>query len=262
MKKFLSIFLVFALIATLGVAAYAVTTRSSVTVTITTNTAGTVNQNDATQAAGTENRFDIPITGTLDGSFNEDEVDANFFVYLRWAVTSDLTYTIEATDYSWTVYDTSDNHSDSADFIGPNVAGYLGDGDWSGTASIAVSMENWSNRALSVSVSYADKTAGAEGIVETIDTSAVRSFTAGAGTTWADDATPANGGIMSLGSAAAGVMYGVDPSEDNVTRGAVTLEINAEAGRPDGGKSLMDGDIDTDGVPIGTLTVTIASVNT
>lgn len=259
MKKVLSIFLVLALAVGVSTAAYAVST-GAVTVTITTTTAGKVNLSDATQASGTEDHFDIPITGTLDGSFNENEVEANFYVYLSWSVNSDLTYTIRNTDYAWTVYDSGGNTSTKDSFAGPVSAGYVGSGDWTGSAEISARLENWSNRALTVAFSYADKTAEAEGILQSIDTGAVRSFEADAGTVWSADTTPADGGLMSLASAAADVLYGADPSADNVARGAVTMRIDAEQKGPDG-KSLMAGDIVQDGISIGALTLRITAVS-
>lgn len=264
MRKATSILLALALVVALGAAAYAVNS-GSVQVTITTNTAGVIDTSDATQAVGTDDHFDIPITGTLNGSFNENEVEANFYVLLKWAVESDLTYTIEATDYAWTVWDDVEadkgNTSDSAAFIGPVSAGYVGDGDWSGKATIDVSLENWSNRALSVGLAYADKPKGGDIYVD-IDTAAVRSFDPDDNTDWTAAAAPADGGTISLDSAAADAYWGAAPSADNVTTGAVTLSIDADSNRDADGKSLMQGDITQGGISIGTLTVTITSVNT
>lgn len=267
MKKILSIALALCMVCALSATAFA----SSGSDTWATGATGT----DITPVTGEDfnQNETIDVPGQLSDAFSGltgDEAAANYVVVLTWDVTSDLTYHIDAEDYAWTVYDGDNRASTSADFTAPAAAGYVGDGYWTGSAAVKMTVTNWSNRALNAAFTYADKTTEADGIEGSINTANndCRTWTSSdlvnnannkGETTWTADAANAyEGGTLALANPAAGVAIRAGESANNHTAGTVTVNIKAcsDANAPKT-TQLMNGDISAAGVTIGTVTVTI-----
>ena len=238
MKKFLSIALALCLVLSISVTAFAIESTTYGTGA----TATGVTAWDGTSSTSQN----ITVPATFDGSgFDDMDVTANYFVVLRWGVTSTLTYTITSSDFSWVVYDSADKDSKDSNFSGTAAkAGYTGNGTWSGTATVSVSMQNWSNRPIKGAFSYADMTVANSTdtyVKKDIDTSGVRTM----------------GTDIELASAAENVeVYAAADANNHVDSDTVTaVTINAgTAGSPTG----MTGAISDSNAVIGTLTVTIS----
>lgn len=81
-----------------------------------------------------------------------EEVTAKNYVYMEWTVDSKLKYVIDSSSYTWNVYsDTTGNTvipADDSQNTKPKSAGYSVKGHWdkATSATINVTVENWSNR--------------------------------------------------------------------------------------------------------------------
>lgn len=192
---------------------------------------------------------DITIPADFEDKFDADTVTANYFVVLTWDVESTLKYTIESSNFSWVVYDSADKDSQSADFNGTAAkAGYEGDGTWSGSATVKVTMQNWSNRPIKGSFTYTDMTAAAS---EAISGSVERDINTGA------DGVRTMGSDITLASAAEGVSI-YDPADaNNHVDAADVIAVTIDAGAV-GAPKGMTGAISAANTVIGTLTVTIS----
>lgn len=263
MKKLISLALALCMVLALGVTALAADSD-------TWATGGTSSSVTAVSGDDFSKSETIDVPGYYVDAFSSltgEEATANYVVVLEWNVTSNLTYTITNSDYAWTVYDSDEKVSTAADFDSPAKAGYVGGGHWSGTASIGVTVTNWSNRALNATFAYADKAAsGNDGIEKDIDTTNARTWTdsslvsntntGGGITTWTANSGDTNGGVLALANPATGVAIRDTADAANKTAGTVTLAINA---LDSSNNEQMSGDISKSDIAIGTLTVTIAN---
>lgn len=112
------------------------------------------------------NTTDIQIPAKFTETKPEDNsaVTARNYVYMEWSVDSTLKYVIDSSSYTWNVYSDAAGKNaipanDSAN-TRPHSAGYSVKGHWDKTtsATINVTVENWSNR--DVWVKYALEGAG------------------------------------------------------------------------------------------------------
>ena len=205
MKKILSIALAFCMILALSVTAFAESPDTWATggtaSAVTTVTGDTFSRSETIDVPGYLSDAFSSLTGNV--------AAANYVVVLAWTVASNLTYNIDATDYAWTVYDSSDNPSTESSFTAPNKAGYVGDGYWTGQATVEMTVTNWSNRALDATFSYADKTSSETNIEGDINTAInnARTWASSAldDATWAANATAYTGGVLALTNPATGV---------------------------------------------------------
>lgn len=90
----------------------------------------------------------VPAKGSV-APFTKD--NETYYVIMDWSVESTLTYTVNATDYKWNVYNVNGqnetlltgektNTTDKA-----TMGRYDVNGKWSGKATITVNVTNWSN---------------------------------------------------------------------------------------------------------------------
>ena len=167
MKKIISI--VFALVMVMGLS---VTAMADGGTPASKKSAGTVTITDfsATPAQpGTTNdpaQIPVPATGKVTAlnisEFDKDSNNKTNYVVMEWTVDSDLTYTVGETDYQWNVYNTATaeggvtTETKLTNNVTPttgentttpkaNLGRYDEKGTWSGTATITVTVENWSN---------------------------------------------------------------------------------------------------------------------
>lgn len=100
------------------------------------------------------NTTDIQIPAKFTETKPEDNsaVTARNYVYMEWSVDSTLKYVIDSSSYTWNVYSDAAGKNaipanDSAN-TRPHSAGYSVKGHWDETtsATINVTVENWSNR--------------------------------------------------------------------------------------------------------------------
>lgn len=100
------------------------------------------------------NTTDIQIPAKFTETKPEDNsaVTARNYVYMEWSVDSTLKYVIDSSSYTWNVYSDANGKNaipadDSAN-TRPHSAGYSVKGHWdkATSATINVTVENWSNR--------------------------------------------------------------------------------------------------------------------
>lgn len=165
MKKIISMVLALVMVMGLSVTAMAdggtpASKKPTGTVTI-TDFSATSPQPGTT---GDPTQIPVPATGNV-AKLNIDEFDKNpdnktNYVVMEWTVDSSLTYTVGEKDYQWNVYNTATGDdgvttetkltNDGAATTGENspkanLGRYDEKGTWSGTATITVTVENWSN---------------------------------------------------------------------------------------------------------------------
>ena len=113
---------------------------------------GTVVIKDFSQTNPNTTEIQIPAKFSETKPADNDKVTARNYVYMEWSVDSTLKYVIDSSSYTWNVY--SDAKGQSAipadDYANtrPHSAGYSVKGHWDKTtsATINVTVENWSNR--------------------------------------------------------------------------------------------------------------------
>lgn len=161
---------------------------------------------------------------------NAGNIPIVYYVYMKWEVDSGLKYTVGTDSYKWTVYsDEGVTKAVAADNTKPVSAGYVVDGTWEGKATVSVTVENWSNKDVTVSYTFA----GIEGF-EFDQTN--WGLTAASKTI----ATKANYKSTDLVKAA------------DINNGNLSLTINA--------RDITKGAITQNVTSIGTLTVTVDKV--
>lgn len=100
------------------------------------------------------NTTDIQIPAKFTETKPEDNsaVTARNYVYMEWSVDSTLKYVIDSSSYTWNVYSDATGNTvipaDDSKNTKPKSAGYSVKGHWDKTtsATINVTVENWSNR--------------------------------------------------------------------------------------------------------------------
>lgn len=104
-----------------------------------------------------DNTWKIGVEAELDDTAaKEENAAANYYVVVTWNVTSELVYTLNETAYAWHVY--SDEEGTTEATTGEaKSAGYkldYSDGEWTGTATIDVTITNWSNREVTYTLGF------------------------------------------------------------------------------------------------------------
>lgn len=162
MKKIISMVLALVMVMGLSVTAMAegdnpASKEPTGTVTITDFSANPAQPGTTNDPA----QIPVPATGNV-AKLNIDEFDKNpdnktNYVVMEWTVDSSLTYTVNATDYQWNVYNTATgddgattetkltNDGAATTSSKANLGRYDEKGTWSGKATITVTVENWSN---------------------------------------------------------------------------------------------------------------------
>ena len=159
MKKITSLILALVMALSLTTAAFAADPIASAektgTVTITTNSttdpdAGTVTFGD---------NYTINVPGSYDATIKPDGSEAaNYYVVVSWKVNSTITYQVGGEGYTWTLKGTDDF---SGNAVTENVksAGYVSNGNkWVGSATVELTVQNWSNKALTATSAFAGAT--------------------------------------------------------------------------------------------------------
>lgn len=248
MKKLIGMIMAIAMIFALATTAFAVESP----VTISSNTAKEDEHNVKYNENGNTIGIDIPATFVA-GANDPYKVEANYYVIVKYTVDSKLKFTVGETAYTWNV-NVSDTSKEAKHTLKSEYTG-----DWSGTATVDVTVENWSNRDMQAAMTFAPTTTVAtaekdNGVLTAITvTDAAQSFAAAAGndaakTKWAD----ANH-ALTLQSAAAGVGFAEGNKASSPVSGSATFTINAA----DNG---MTGAISRSNAVIGTLTVQLTSL--
>lgn len=208
---------------------------------------GTVVIKDFSQTNPNTTEIQIPAKFTETKPTDNSDVTAKNYVYMEWSVNSTLKYVIDSSSYTWNVYSDAAGKNvipanDSAN-TRPHSAGYSVKGHWDKTtsATINVTVENWSNR--DVWVKYAlegakaaapDTTGKVTGVTEDITFTEVH----GLPETATQLVTKANVNSTTL-------VTGANKSEIK------DLVITAA--------NIASGAINSDVTSIGTLTVTISN---
>lgn len=241
MKKITSLILALVMALSLTTAAFAddhTTTGKTGSVTITTDTG-----EPTANKIGDKWNIAVPASGAAAEAPKKDAIDAKYYVVVTWTVTSDLTYQLDETNYSWAFYgsDNAEINDVAAEGVDVAKAGYkAGDRTWSGEAKVNVKIENWSNAKLTATYGYEAAAAdGAKvvtavtGLTETIPTASTiesASTLTNAENNWVTSTATNNGAagvnvVLKATTATKGNISG-----DDVTIGYVTVTI---AGTPD-----------------------------
>lgn len=225
MKKFLSAVLALAMAFALCTTAFAAQTNVTGNVTITT----VDNQKDAyvTDGENQVKQWNIDVKADWDDQFNASQVPAKYYVVLSWTVNSTLKYTIGANSYTWNVYDADEKESAEEGFTSATHAGYkAGKGDWTGSATVAVKLENWSNRDMQANLSWAAAggitAAAAEGGAVTMANTAIKAVSVAPNdkATTVNAASTANTTVSIDGTKMAGAI-----SANDTTIGTLTVTV-------------------------------------
>lgn len=241
MKKITSLILALVMALSLTTAAFAddhTTTGTTGSVTITTDTGDTT-----ANKIGDSWIINVPAS-TDKIALDPTAVADVYYVVVTWEVKSDIVYQIGGKGYSWKLYteDALAGDEVTADSTGstPSSAGYVSNGNkWDKTATVTLTVENWSNVALTATSSFrgAKTTDDAANVKSDIDVAAT-----GAG------ALESTVGTGKIASAAAGI----DTSSTTLyTNDAVKATQTITVETPTGGE--ISGNTN-----IGFVTLTIA----
>ena len=99
----------------------------------------------------------IQIPAKYENDVKDTDIDATYYVYMDWSVTSTLKYVVDKNSYSWTVYSDAGGTTKIEDATAntkPESAKYNVKGHWDDSAeakaTITVNVENWSNKDVKV----------------------------------------------------------------------------------------------------------------
>lgn len=225
MKKITSLILALVMALSLTTAAFATEHKTSTTtgtVTITTDTG-----DDTANKVGDSWIINVPAS-TNKIALDPTAVKDVYYVVVTWEVKSDIVYQIGGKGYSWKLYteDALAGDEVTADSTGtPSSAGYVSNGNkWDKTATVTLTVENWSNVALTATSSFrgATTTDDAANVKSNIDVAAT-----GTG------ALESAAGTGKIASAAAGI----DTSSTTLyTNDAVKATQTINVGTPTGGE--------------------------
>lgn len=254
MKKLIGMIMAIAMTFALATTAFAADPITKVFVTTTPKEGETQFYTDK------PNIIDIPITGDLDTSEadNPYDVTANYYVIVKYEVTSALKFKINEKAYTWNVNTEETTGSISAQHTLKSAL-TKADGTWSGNATVKVTLENWSNRDMQAALSFEAQTTAdpSKGVVDgmNVDEGAL-SYTAdstnGENTRWDTN-------VLTLRSAAAGVEVTEGAKAENPVRGIVNFKLDADAGK-DRDLVYVTGAINKAQATIGTLTVKLTAL--
>ena len=157
MKKIIS--MVLALVMALGLSVTAMAESGKVVI------------KDFSQTSPNTTDIQIPAKFTETKPEDNSAVTARNYVYMEWSVDSTLKYVIDSSSYTWNVYSDATGNTvipaNDTNNTKPLSAGYSVKGHWDETtsATINVTVENWSNR--DVWVQYALEGAGVSSTKDT-----------------------------------------------------------------------------------------------
>lgn len=247
MKKLIGMIMAIAMTFALATTAFAV--QSPVTIS-----SGTVKEDEHNVKYNENgNTIDIGIPANFVAGANDPyKVDANYYVIVRYTVDSKLVFTVGETDYTWNV-NVSDTSKEAKHTLKSEYTG-----TWSGTATVNVTVENWSNRDMQAAMTFAPNTTVAtsdndNGVLKPITVkNEAQTFAAAAG----NDTTKAKwieaNHALTLQSAAAGVGFEEGNKASSPVSGSATFAIDATKG--------MTGAISKSKAVIGTLTVQLTAL--
>lgn len=138
MKKIIS--MVLALVMALGLSVTAMAESGKVVI------------KDFSQTSPNTTDIQIPANFTETKPEDNSAVTARNYVYMEWSVESTLKYVIDSSSYTWNVYSDATGNTvipaNDTNNTKPLSAGYSVKGHWDETtsATINVTVENWSNR--------------------------------------------------------------------------------------------------------------------
>lgn len=251
MKKLIGMIMAIAMTFALATTAFAAET----TVTVTSDPTKTGDGYEQIKPGG--NTWDIGIPANFKAGANDPyKVEANYYVIVKYNVESNLVFTVGETAYTWNVNEgengtvTSANHQLKSSY----------EGDWSGTATVDVTVENWSNRDMQAALSFTGATPNENNNVLsniTVNPSALN-YTNTTDATYAAK-TKFESNALKLQSAAFGVGFGATDKANSPVEGKVQFMINANTSVGEGQKA-MTGNIKNAQATIGTLTVQLTAL--
>lgn len=241
MKKLIGMIMAIAMTFALATTAFAAET----TVTVTSDPNKTGDGYEQIKPNG--NTWDIGISATFVAGADPYEVKENYYVIVKYNVEPKLVFTVGKDAYTWNVNETggavsSANHALKANF----------DGEWSGTATVGVTVENWSNRDVKAGMKFTSATAGPDnGVLKDITVkSEAQNFAAAPDNSSTKTKWDGESHALTLQSAAAGVGFEEGNKAESPVSGAATFTINAA-------NKGVTGAISKSNAVIGTLTITL-----
>lgn len=253
MKKLIGMIMAIAMIFALATTAFAADpiTENGTKVFVTTTPKEGETQFD--KVNGNTIGIDIP-ANFVAGAKDPYKVEANYYVIVKYNVESNLVFTVGESAYTWNV-NVGETSKEAKHTLKDNYTG-----DWSGTATVDVTVENWSNRDMQAALSFAGATPNENNNVLsniTVNPNAL-SYTNTTDTAYAAK-TKFESNALKLQSAAFGVGFGADDKAESPVEGKVQFKINANANVGEGQKA-MTGNIKNAKATIGTLTVQLTSL--
>lgn len=249
MKKLIGMIMAIAMTFALATTAFAAET----TVTVTSDPTKTGDGYEQIKPDG--NTWNIGIPATFVAGANDPyKVEANYYVIVKYVVKSELVFTVGESAYTWNV-NVSDTSKEAKHTLKSEYTG-----DWSGTATVDVTVENWSNRDMQAALSFTGATPNENNNVLsdiTVAPSAL-SYTNTTDTTYAAK-TKFESNALKLQSAAYGVGFDADDKAESPVEGKVQFKIDAGVSVGESQKA-MTGNIKNAKATIGTLTVQLTSL--
>lgn len=257
MKKLIGMIMAIAMTFALATTAFAAdpsttTTTSGSKVFVTTEPVGK-DETKFDKDNGNTIGIDIPANFVV-GTNDPYKVEANYYVIVKYEVEPKLVFTVGETAYTWNVNETggavsSANHQLKSSY----------DGTWSGTATVNVTVENWSNRDMQAAMTFASNATVAtpdndNGVLKAITVkNEAQSFAAAAGNDTTKTKWIEANHALNLQSAAAGVGFEEGNKANSPVSGSATFTIDAT-------NNGMTGAISKSKAVIGTLTVKLTSL--
>lgn len=249
MKKLIGMIMAIAMTFALATTAFAV--QSPVTIS-----SGTVKEDEHNMKYNEDGNtigIDIP-ANFVAGANDPYKVEANYYVIVKYEVKSELVFTVGETAYTWNV-NVSDTSKEAKHTLKSEYTG-----TWSGTATVDVTVENWSNRDMQAALSFTGATPNEHNNVLsniTVNPDAL-SYTNKTDATYAAK-TKFESNALKLQSAAFGVGFGATDKTGSPVEGKVQFMINANTSVGEDQKA-MTGNIKNAKATIGTLTVKLTSL--
>ena len=208
---------------------------------------------DAAAFGAATKTWNVTVPADFDGTNapkQESDVAATYYVKIEWSFdgTNTLKYVDDKAHYSWKVLGAGDANATTTE-ADPTHAGYEVGQQWQGTATINVTVTNWSNRAMKADMEFAPVTTVVSGETTGV-TKAIKVDETGCLTWVGFDGTAATqtAGII-VNSAANGVPFAND------TNAVIAGVVGSGSLTIDGTK--LGGAINANDTVIGTLTITL-----
>lgn len=252
MKKLIGMIMAIAMIFALATTAFAADpiTENGTKVFVTTTPTEGETQFDKVNG----NTIEIGIPANFEAGANDPyKVEANYYVIVKYEVKSELVFKVGESAYTWNV-NVGETTKEAKHTLKNQYTG-----DWSGTATVDVTVENWSNRDMQAAMTFAPTTTVAtaekdNGVLTAITvTDAAQSFAAAAGNDAAKTKWDGESHALTLQSAAAGVGFAEGNKAESPVSGSATFTIDAA-------NNGMTGAISKSNAVIGTLTVQLTAL--